>query len=320
REELQVIRVLSTHSFRERSEEFRRQFEKTQRERGWLEALRDAGGKAMRAAKHLDQFQKTFQSWNHDKLDQGAMRLTFMCAEQDAEEFKRLLTHVEDNVPEDRFDCYVTGAVAQIVYLSEGLISGMMWGLLTSLIAIAALCGALFRSPRLALIAVLPNAFPLIVVFGMMGLFKLPISSGSAMVATVALGIALNDTIHFMLHYRKLTRDEGETIDDAVRDTLRHIGRPIVLTSLVHFAGFSIFWLPDFILGPLGYPLLAGFLPLYHFGLLGCVAMLAALVGDLVLLPSLLKSFDRAAAPRIEDVSPGDDLEASQPASADVAT
>ena len=79
------------------------------------------------------------------------------------------------------------------------------------------------------------------------------------MVATVALGIALNDTIHFMLHYRQLTRDEGESVDAALVDTLRHIGRPIVLTSLVHFAGFSIFWLPDIVLAPTGVQLLSGF-------------------------------------------------------------
>lgn len=105
------------------------------------------------------------------------------------------------------------------------------------------------------------------------------------MVATVALGIALNDTIHFMLHYRKLRYDEGHDLDVALRETFQQVGRPVVLTSIVFAAGFSIF-------------LLSSFLPLYQFGLLATLAMAAALVGDLILLPSLLRTFDRRSSKR----------------------
>lgn len=293
RENLGVVRVISTHSFRERQQAFLKEIARITQEEGLLAA----GAKLARMWEHKEEFQNTFRAWSHDKQSEGAMRLTFACREQDAEDFAKLLGIVEQELPQDRFDCYVTGAVAQIVHLSRGLVTAMVRGLGVSLVVMAILCVVLFRSLRLALVAFLPNAFPLLAVFGAMGLMKIPISSGSAMVATVALGIALNDTIHFVLHYRGLTRDEGETISLAIDDTLRHIGRPIVLTSLVHLAGFSIFWLPDALLAPTGVQLVSGFLPLYHFGLLGCVAMIAALIGDLVLLPSLLKLFDRAPSP-----------------------
>lgn len=106
------------------------------------------------------------------------------------------------------------------------------------------------------------------------------------MVASIALGIALNDTVHFLLHSRR-SRRQGFATDEAVRQTFTEIGRPIVLTSAVNCAGFRIFLLSDF-------------RPLYHFGLLSSVAMRAALIGDL-LLPNLLRVFDRL--PRLGEIS-----------------
>src|SRR5690606_32748540 len=107
----------------------------------------------------------------------------------------------------------------------------------------------------------------IVIVYGFMALVGIPITSGSSMVATVALGIALNDTIHFMLHYRKQRYDGGLSLDVSLRETFEHIGRPIILTSIVFIAGFTIFLLSDF-------------LPLFQFGLLATIAMVAALIGD----------------------------------------
>ena len=151
------------------------------------------------------------------------------------------------------------------------------------------LCGILFGSLRLALIATIPNFFPLIFVFGIMGLscwlnfpgYVIPINSGSAMVATIALGIALNDTIHFVVHYRLQKRDPNKQVQDAIAVTFQHVGRPILLTSLIHMIGFSIFLFSDF-------------QPLVHFGFLSMLSMIAALFGDLILLPNLLLLFDRS--------------------------
>ena len=98
------------------------------------------------------------------------------------------------------------------------------------------------------------------------------------MVTTIALGVGLNDTVHFVMHYLG-RREEGADVDTALVGTFGEIGRPIVLTSVVNCAGFGILFLSDF-------------LPMSHFGLLSAVAMVAALVGDLVLLPNLLQLFD----------------------------
>ena len=227
-------------------------------------------------------FVKLFTGWATDLQDSNALRFTFM-AHDPGTGFRPLIGAVRAALPTDRFDCFYTGAVAQVVLLSEGLIGGIAKGLSLALVVMALVCVVLFQSIRLAAIAFLPNAFPVVTVFGSMGTFGLPLNSGTAMVATIALGIALNDTVHFLLHYRRC-RQEGDGVDQAVERTFTEIGRPIVLTSIVNAAGFSIFLVSDF-------------RPLYHFGLLSSVAMGAALVGDLLLLPALLRTFDRAPVP-----------------------
>jgi len=223
-------------------------------------------------------FYKAFKDWTTDLSGKGALRITFMVYHPHAG-FKPLVEAVDQALPRDRFDCIRTGTAVHTVELSDGLVGGITRGLIVAAVVMALLCAVLFRSLRLTLIAVLPNAFPVLVVFGLMGALGVPLNSGSAMVATVALGVALNDTVHFIMHYRR-RRLDGAGTDEALRETFGEVGRPIVLTSVVNCFGFAIF-------------LVADFRPMFHFGLLASIAMAAALVGDLVLLPNLLKHCDR---------------------------
>ncbi len=227
-------------------------------------------------------FFTTFRSWTEDKAGMGALRISFMVNDS-GEGYGPLVEALERELerPEiaDRFECLTSGTAANVVTLSENLVGGIVWGLGAAVVVMSALCLALFRSVRLTLVSVLPNALPIVMVFGVMGLFGVPLNSGSAMVSTIALGIALNDTIHFTMHYRR-RRMLGETTDEALADTFAALGRPLMMTSLVSCLGFAIFLLSDF-------------RPMYHFGMLASLSMLAALLGDMVLLPSLLKLADR---------------------------
>ncbi|MBI2824925.1 MAG: MMPL family transporter [Planctomycetia bacterium] len=276
RRDLGVLRVVSTDAFHQRQQAFQQQLEKVRREEG----LRAYLAKLGRVTSQSAVFSTTFQSWNHDKQEQGALRLTFLAHDQGAQGFRPVLNFARDNLPHDRFDCYMCGSIAQVVQLGEGLTGGMLWGLGSSIVIIAVLCGLMFRSVKFMLLALPPNLFPVLVLYGLMGLFKIPLSAGSAMVATIALGIAVNDTMHFVLHYERLTRERGLGTRAAVVQTITDLGRPIVLTSVIHIAGFTVFLLTDF-------------QPLFHFGLLSSAAMTAAMMGDLFMLPNLLMLFDR---------------------------
>ncbi|MCH7727723.1 MAG: MMPL family transporter [Planctomycetes bacterium] len=225
------------------------------------------------------------KNWLVDLSDQGTIRITFLVNDQ-GEGFRPILNHIRSQIeklPGDRFDHFFTGTANSVAVLSEQLVGAMTRGLLAALAAMAILCVVLFRSLRLTLIAVLPNAFPILVVFGVMGIFGIPLNSGSAMVATIALGVGLNDTVHFVMHYRRCRMDGADT-ETALRNTFEEIARPMVLTSVVNCAGFAIF-------------MLAKFQPMYHFGIMASIAMMAALLGDLLLLPNLLRILDRRSYP-----------------------
>ncbi|HUT12659.1 MAG TPA: hypothetical protein VMY42_19340, partial [Thermoguttaceae bacterium] len=162
-------------------------------------------------------FYKAFKDWTTDRSGEDALRITFMVYHPHAG-FEPLVEAVDEALPRDRFDCIRTGTAVHTVELSDGLVGGITRGLIVAAVVMSLLCAVLFRSLRLTLIAILPNAFPVLVVFGLMGALGVPLNSGSAMVATVALGVAMNDTVHFVMHYRR-RRLDGTGTDEAIRET-----------------------------------------------------------------------------------------------------
>lgn len=269
--------------------EFQRRIEKRPEVRNVVSALglqarqQSLGLDLKRNWKRFTAFYEAFKNWTEDLAKQDSLRISFMVHDT-GDGFGPLIEEVRAALPEDRFDCVYTGTAANVVTLSENLVGGITWGLVVATLVMAILCFMLFRSIHLTLVAVLPNALPVVVVFGVMGAFDVPLNSGSAMVSTIALGVALNDTIHFLMHYRR-RRAAGESTDEVLAETFAELGRPIVLTSVVNLVGFAVFLLSDF-------------RPMVHFGLLASIAMVAALAGDLVLLPNLLKLTDRGSGER----------------------
>jgi len=131
----------------------------------------------------------------------------------------------------------------------------------------------LFRSIAVGALAMIPNLLPLIVAAGFMGFAGITIRSSIALIFAVALGIAVDDTIHMITRYRR-ERGEGRDRKTAVARAIRRTGRPVVMTSLVLLAGFLAFAISDF-------------KATTHFGLVASVTIVAALVGDIVVLPGL---------------------------------
>ncbi len=124
RRDLGVMRVVSTDAFHQRQQAFQQQLEKVRREEGIGAYL----AKLSRVTSQSKIFSTTFQSWNHDKQGEGALRLTFLAHESGGEGFAPLLNFARDELPFDRFDCYLCGSIAQVVQLGEGLSGGILWG------------------------------------------------------------------------------------------------------------------------------------------------------------------------------------------------
>jgi hypothetical protein len=132
------------------------------------------------------------------------------------------------------------------------------------------------RSLAAGLLAMLPNMFPTFVLFGTMGWLNQPVDIGSMMTASVALGIAVDGTLHFLNWFRREI-GQGRTRRDAVAQCYRHCARAIAQTAFICGLGLLVYSL-------------SGFVPTQRFAWMMCALLTAALVGDLLLLPALLVS------------------------------
>lgn len=173
----------------------------------------------------------------------------------------------------------VTGDGMLAAHSVENLIQDLIASLGLVLIVILFTMFALLRDVRQTLIATAPNLIPLVFILGTMGLMGVDLQTSNIVSFTVAVGLAVDDTIHFIVRYREEHR-RCPDITTAIHNTLQGAGHPIVLTSILLVLGFGV----------LAFSSLTS---TYFFGILACVTMIAALLGDLFLLPATLHLFDK---------------------------
>lgn len=176
--------------------------------------------------------------------------------------------------PAAQYDVVVTGTAVTSTRSGESLVRNLLVSLAVALLVISGLMALLFRSARLTLISLIPNVIPLLLVGGAMGFAGVALKPSTALIFSLAFGIAVDDTIHFLSKYRFL-RGAGRSRDAAVRQTLRETGKAILFTSLVLMAGFLVFTGSSF----------GGTV---NMGALTALTLGAALLANLVLLPALL--------------------------------
>jgi predicted RND superfamily exporter protein len=171
-------------------------------------------------------------------------------------------------------DIVPTGHVTVMGEMEAKVFRGQIRSLTVAALLITLCMVVLLRSARLGLVSMLPNALPIAMMFGTMGWFAIPLDITTVIIAGLALGIAVDDTIHYMTRVRR-ELDAGHGYTDAIRRANRTIARAVVATSVILCAGFLTFTLGTF----------EGS---FYFGVLSALTMLYALAGDLVLLPALL--------------------------------
>jgi len=150
----------------------------------------------------------------------------------------------------------------------------MMKGLGLAFAMIACIFAVMFRSLRMLFIAFIPNTVPLFVVAGFMGWAGIDLKVSTSMIFTIAFGIAVDNTIHFLSRYR-IERMAGKSDLYAIKRSYLSTGKAIIITSVILYAGFT--------------PMItSSFLSVYYFGLLIFITLLIGLLADLFLLPVLL--------------------------------
>lgn len=140
-----------------------------------------------------------------------------------------------------------------------------------------------FVRPQYALIALVPNAFPILVVTGLMGWLGLTINMGAAMIAAVSMGLSIDSSIHYITSFRR-ARQAGKTVSESLAEVQHSVGLAMVFSTLALIIGFSVLSSSDFV-------------PTIYFGTLVSLTMLGGLLGNLIILPLLLRLITREAKP-----------------------
>ena len=214
-------------------------------------------------------------------------RLTTYMKDIRTERMEEIKSDLEKEIkkifPEDRYSVQLTGKSLIFLKGTKYLVKNLVLSLSIAIFLIALFMAYLFRSYKMILISLIPNLLPLIVTAGMMGFLGIPIKPSTILVFSIAFGISVDDTIHFLAKYRQELIDSKWKIQRSVYAALKETGVSMFYTSIVLFFGFSVFMISEF----------GGTVAL---GGLVSATLLFAMLANLVLLPSLLISLERSVS------------------------
>ncbi len=183
-----------------------------------------------------------------------------------------------------RIRTQITGDAFLHARCMDQFVRDLFYSLLTASVAIFSVIALLFRSVRTGLISAVPNLTPLTVTLGYLAWRAYPLTAGTVIVFAITLGIAVDDTIHFLSRFRDERRRQ-KCVREAVAAVFQSSGRAIILTTVLIVSGLSVL-------------LLSSFVPTRRFAEVTAVTMAAALLGDLLLLPACLVLFERSSPKR----------------------
>lgn len=212
-------------------------------------------------------------------------RVSFQMADVGTKEMDILLSEIRPKIdeifPPKDYNVNLTGTSVVFLKGTNYLVENLLTSLTLAIILIASLMSILFSSVRMVLVSLMPNLLPLLTTAGLMGFFGIPIKPSTILIFSIAFGISVDDTIHFLAKYRQELKHQKWNIKEAVYLALQETGVSMIYTSIILFFGFGVFTVSSF----------GGTIAL---GTLVSITLLFAMMADLILLPCLLLSLDKS--------------------------
>ena len=190
-----------------------------------------------------------------------------------------LRPRIDSIFPEDKYKVTLTGTSLIFLEGTHYLVNNLAISITLAILVIALIMALLFTSMRMVFIALIPNIMPLIFTAGVMGWVGIPIKPSTILVFSIAFGISVDDTIHFLAKYRQELSRLNWNIKRAVILAVEETGVSMMYTSIVLFCGFMMFSLSDFD-------------GTRSLGILVSVTLFVAMFANLLLLPSLLMNLN----------------------------
>jgi predicted RND superfamily exporter protein len=221
-----------------------------------------------------------------DSTGQYARITTFM-KDVGTDKMERIEENLKEKIdklfPEENYKVTLTGKAYLFQKGTYFLVNNLILSLSLAIVLISLFMAYMFRSFRMIIVSLIPNLLPLLITAGLMGYLGVPIKPSTILVFSIAFGISVDDTIHFLAKYRQELLANNWKIRKSVYAALRETGVSMFYTSIVLFFGFSVFIISNF----------GGTVAL---GALVSVTLLFAMLANLLLLPSLLLSLERSIA------------------------
>jgi len=196
---------------------------------------------------------------------------------------ERLQQKIDKEFPNENYSVTMTGKALVFLKGTNYLINNLIISLALAIFLISGFMAFMFRSFKMILISLIPNMFPLLITAGLMGYLGIPLKPSTILVFSIAFGISVDDTIHFLAKYRQELKANNWRIKISVYKALHETGVSMFYTSIVLFFGFLVFTVSSF----------GGTIAL---GGLVSITLLFAMTSNLLLLPSLLLSLEKTIA------------------------
>ncbi|MCH2215998.1 MAG: MMPL family transporter [Flavobacteriales bacterium] len=237
---------------------------------------------------------------------QTVTRISAQIADIGTTELDSLMQNLKPKVfeifPKDQYKVTLTGTSIVFLNGTDYLVRNLFISLAIAIFVISILMALLFNSARMVVISLFPNLLPLLFTAGLMGYFGVAIKPSTILVFSIAFGISVDDTIHFLSKYRQELKTRSWDIRTCVLNAVTETGVSMIYTSIILFFGFLVFTASNF----------GGTVAL---GTLVSVTLLVAMISNLVLLPSLLLSFHKSLVtksfrePLLEIINEEEDIE-----------
>jgi len=211
-------------------------------------------------------------------FDQQKLRVNVLTNIVDTSKDIKMITYAKEWWAKTSYSVNITGQTAMYAYMQKDITDTLIYSLTLTILIVSLMMLLIFRRLKILWILLLPNLLPVVLVIGLMGWLGFTIDMGVAIAGAIIIGVAVDDTIHFLVKYFD-ARKRGLSMSETFDEVLHYAGRAILFTTVVLSLSFSMF-------------AFSTFTPNQNFGVVTATALAIALIIDLLYLPALLSVMD----------------------------
>ena len=216
----------------------------------------------------------------NDRMDvnERLLRVTALVNIVDTSKDLEMIAWAEHWWDKTPYSAQISGQTAMFAHMQSDVTDTLVQSILLAITLVSVMMMFIFRNLRMIPLFIVPNVLPIALVIGAMGWMGMTIDMGVAISGAIIIGVAVDDTIHFLVKYRE-ARKRGDSMQGSLEYVMQYAGSAIIFTTLILSAAFLVFSFSQF-------------LPNVHFGVVTAMALMIAVLVDLLMLPAILSKFD----------------------------